>query len=58
MVFEPVAVPRPVDQAPTKIGHVAGDTFDLRISNGLDQDVIAGPVGANLADLLRRSWRR
>jgi hypothetical protein len=33
---------------------VAGDTFDLRISNGLDHDVIAGPVGTDLADLLRR----
>jgi hypothetical protein len=26
-VFKPVAVPQPVDQVPTKIGHVAGDTL-------------------------------
>ena len=30
--------------------------FDLRISDGLDRHVIAGPVGANLGDLFRRRW--
>jgi hypothetical protein len=52
-VFKPVALPQPVDRAPAEIGHLAGDTFDLGISNGLDHDVIAGPVCSDLTNLLR-----
>ena len=62
-VLEPVALLQPVDDAAVEIGDVAGDALDLRILDRLDDDVVAEPVDADLADLLgvperpQQPWR-
>ncbi len=44
---------RSIDAA-IEIGDVTGDALDLRVLDRLDDDVVAEPVDADLADLLGR----
>ncbi len=39
-----------VDDAAVEVSDVAGDAGHLRIGDGIDQDIVAEPVDANLAD--------
>src|SRR5690606_26630306 len=43
-ILEPVALLQPVDQRAVEVGDVADDALHLGIRDGLDGDVVAGPV--------------
>ena len=52
-ILEPVAFLQPVYQTPLKIGDMTSNSFHIRILYRLNDDVIAEPVDADLAHLLR-----
>src|SRR5690606_4192869 len=51
-VLEPVALFQAVDDRAVEIGDMAGNTLDLGVGDSFDDDVVADPVDANLADHL------
>ena len=58
-ILEPVALLEAIDHAALEIGDVAGHALDTRVADRIDDDVVAEPVDADLADLLgMRDGRR
>lgn len=52
-ILEPTAFLQTFDHAPVKTGHTAGNARDLRVSNSLDQSILAKPVDIDTANLFR-----